>query len=202
MNKPLGKNIGNSLAVRETINILRDGSEGPLKEVSTRLTAELMVQSEEYKSVSSAEEKLDRVIESGEALLKFKEMIENQGGNTKIIKNLDLLPSSDKRTSLKTDEGGVLTEIDPLKIAQALNSIKDNKGIKPDYSSGIEIKAEIGDKVEKSDTLAILHYNREEGLKESLDLLEDSFQINSDYQKKSEREKLIKSIMRGPRTMS
>lgn len=77
MDLPLGENIGNSLEVIESIDILRGKGPKDLLEVTIALASSMVML---FKNISEEEAKLEviRVIQNGEAFEKFKQLVKAQ----------------------------------------------------------------------------------------------------------------------------
>ena len=75
MNQPLGRSVGNALEVAEAIAVLRNESEGDLKQLALALAAEMLVVSGLAGNRREAETKLDRALGSGEGLRRLQKMI-------------------------------------------------------------------------------------------------------------------------------
>ena len=84
MNNPLGKNIGNSLEVIESIEVLKNGGPQDLRNVSIDIVSNLYSMATGV-SLSEATKKAMAVLEDGSALVKFKEMVKLQGGDVELI---------------------------------------------------------------------------------------------------------------------
>lgn len=195
MNGPLGKNIGDALAVKEVIKVLKNERSGRLIDLSVSTAAELLLQSGNYYSEAEAEEKLRKALQKGEALGKFREMVENQGGDPKVVENPDILPSSSGKAKIRSEESGYVKKIDPLLVAEAADLAENKAENKPDHSAGTQLEKEIGDRVEEGETLAVLHYNRPGKKKKAAEKLKKAFSLTESPGEATERP-LVKSIHR------
>ena len=155
MNVPLSTSIGNALEVIEAINVLK-GEKSRLYTVSKEIASILISEAKKI-DLALAEKEVDYLISSGLALKKFKLFTLYQGGNIEKIK------IKAKRKYIKSEKNGVLKNIDAEKIGHLsliLGAGKINDKEKIDYSAGIRLKKNIGDKVNKDDILAILYTNK------------------------------------------
>ena len=78
MSEPLGEAIGNSLEVVEAIETLQGNGPEDLVEMCYALGSQMVVLAGKAKTTDEAM-LLQEALESGKALAKFKEMIQNQG---------------------------------------------------------------------------------------------------------------------------
>ncbi|MBS3788700.1 thymidine phosphorylase [Candidatus Bipolaricaulota bacterium] len=181
MNQPLGRAVGNSLEVREAIKVLKDETSGDLREVTVNLVAELLLQSGKVDSKKEGVELTEDKLASGLALEKFESLIENQGGNSKITEDSNLLTASENRLEIQLEEEGYVSKLDALKIGRAANILgagRQEKGEEIDYAVGIELEKKIGDELTASNTVARVHYNDDSNLEEAKTLIRDAYTVS------------------------
>ena len=85
MEQPLGKMIGNKNEVLEAMQTLKGHGESHFLEVIYSLATTMLAQGQITNDPTKARQMIDQVIKNGQALAKFFEMVQNQGGNTEII---------------------------------------------------------------------------------------------------------------------
>src|SRR5262249_31387316 len=82
MNQPLGRAVGNAIEVDESVAALKGEScPADLQEVTVALGAELLTLTGQEASPTSARRRLTKLLTSGQAYEKFREMVTAQGGN-------------------------------------------------------------------------------------------------------------------------
>lgn len=180
MNQPLANSVGNALEVDEAIEVLKDRARGDLREVSVNLAAELLLGSGEVDSLDRGLEEVQKQIGSGAALVKFRQFVESQGGNPDIIDDPTLLPQAAEKKSVTISEGGYVHKLEAFKIGQAaalLGAGRRTKDEKIDPAVGIRLRRRVGDKVSEGESVAWIHYNRTQNLKEAIGLVKDAFQV-------------------------
>ena len=90
MEEPLGRAIGNSLEIIESIEFLKGKIEkSDIAELTYDIAALALMQVGMYDNKNEAKEFLNGLVKSGQALEKFKELIQAQGGDSDIIDNYD-----------------------------------------------------------------------------------------------------------------
>ena len=159
MDRPLGNNIGNSLEVIEAINTLKGNGPEDLSELCIALASHMLVISDRG-SYEECEKNVKRVIESGEALMTFANMVEAQGGNKEWILNPELFPEAPYSYEVKSEKSGYITGVNTEGYGVAsllLGAGRNTMADKIDFSAGIKLVKKTGDKVEIGDTLAILY---------------------------------------------
>lgn len=151
MNCPLGNMIGNSLEIKEVIEILNGKGNKNLRELCVYLSSYIISMAKNISIEEARVLALDS-LEYKMAYNKFLELIASQGGDINGIK------ISDKIIEVKSDKAGYVNNIDALIIGNcSMKLAKRNDGI--DYSVGIEIIKNIGDYVNVGDTLAKIYIN-------------------------------------------
>lgn len=154
MNEPLSNCIGNALEVEEAINVLK-GEKNKLRETSLEVAGNLASM---YLNISYEEayNRASEVLDNNKAYEMFKTWISNQGGD------LSKLKISDKVILIKSNQDGIISHINALKVGELsvkLGAGRITKDSKIDYSVGIKLLKQSGDLVKKGDILAKLYVN-------------------------------------------
>ena len=154
MNEPLSTCIGNALEVEEAINVLK-GEKNKLRETSLEVAGNLASM---YLNISYEEayNRASEVLDNNKAYEMFKTWISNQGGD------LSKLKISDKVILIKSNQDGIISHINALKVGELsvkLGAGRITKDSKIDYSVGIKLLKQSGDLVKKGDIIAKLYVN-------------------------------------------
>jgi pyrimidine-nucleoside phosphorylase len=163
MNQPLGQAVGNSLEIREVLEVLK--GKGPLDvlKLALELGTEILLLAKKTLNRTEAKRDLKEKIIKGEALEKFKQIIEAQKGNPRIIDDYSLLPQAKNRKEILSPKKGFIHKIMMKQIRSVCLELETG-GKKPadssDYGPGLLIFKKIGEKVEKGETLAEVHFNK------------------------------------------
>lgn len=162
MSQPLGHEVGNANEIREAISVLKGlGSEDETK-VALTISAYMCMLGGAFASFDTAYAELEKLIKSGKAIEKLKELVRIQGGNPEIVDHPELLPKPEYHTEVKAPYDGYvsLIEADSIGIsAMLLGAGRRTKEDKIDYSAGITMVKKVGDLVKAGETLCILHSN-------------------------------------------
>ncbi|MEK4981245.1 pyrimidine-nucleoside phosphorylase [Bacillus sp. FSL K6-6540] len=164
MSQPLGAAIGNSLEVQEAIDALRGEGPKDLEELCLALGRQMVYLAQKADSLEDAEEKLREVIRNGKALEKFKEFIQNQGGDPSVVDHPDRLPKAQYLIELPAQQDGVVSELVADEIGTAamlLGAGRVTKESEIDLAVGLMLNKKVGDTVKKGDSLVTIHANRE-----------------------------------------
>jgi len=180
MDEPLGFAIGNSLEVKEAIEILKNRGPEDLRDLCLVLGAHMLKLGGATRNYEERKKRLEKILKEGTAFDKFKEMVTAQGGNPEIIDNPELLPLAKHCTKIKADLSGYIQKIDSRLIGESamlLGAGREKKESEIDLSVGIILKKKVGNKVNNNEDLAEVYYNESEKLKEVKGKLLSSFVI-------------------------
>lgn len=187
MDEPLGFAIGNSLEVKEAIEILKDKGPEDLRDLCLVLGAHMLKLGGAVNNYKEGKNRLEKTLKEGTAFNKFKEMIIAQGGNPEIIDRPELLPLAKYFTKIKADRSGYVQKIDSRLVGESamlLGAGRVKKESEIDLSVGIILKKKVGNKVNINEDLAEVHYNDLEKLKRAKNKLFSSFMIGDKKPKK------------------
>ncbi len=165
MDEPLGLAVGNSLEVIEAIDTLNGHGPKDFTELCMEVSAELILDSGLAKSHEEAYKLALRQIENKEALHKFVELVDAQGGDSSYILNPDKFPKAKYIVPVASTKDGYVTRIDALAIGHAsmyLGGGRAKMDDKIDHAVGIVLNKKVGDHVEKCEVLAYIHANKED----------------------------------------
>lgn len=187
MDEPLGFAIGNSLEVKEAIEVLKNRGPEDLRNLCLVLGAHMLKLGGAVNNYKEGKNKLEKTLKEGTAFNKFKEMITAQGGNPEIIDRPELLPLAKHCTKIKADRGGYVQKIDSRLIGESamlLGAGREKKESEIDLSVGIILKKKVGSKVNINEDLAEVYYNDSEKIKVAKNKLFSSFMIGDKKPKK------------------
>lgn len=187
MDEPLGFAIGNSLEIKEAIDVLKDKGPEDLRNLCLVLGAHMLKLGGAVKSYKEGKNRLEGILKEGAAFNKFKEMITAQGGNPEVIDRPELLPLAKHCNKIKADISGYIQKIDSRLIGESamlLGAGREKKESEIDLSVGIVLKKKVGSKVNINEDLAEVHYNDSKKLKEAKNKLFSSFVIGDKKPKK------------------
>lgn len=162
MNQTLGQAVGNSLEVREVLEVLK--GKGPLDvlKLTLELGTEILLLAKRSLNRTEAKRDLKEKIIKGEALEKFKQIIEAQKGNPRIIDDYSLLPQAKKRMKILSPNRGFIHKIMMKRIRSVCLELEaggKKSEDSSDHGPGLLIFKKIGEKVKKGETLAEVHFN-------------------------------------------
>ena len=158
MNRPLGNNIGNILEIITAIDVLNNKGTLDLQNISIELATYMVAL---YKNIDYkvAKNQVIDVLENNQALNKFYEFINYQGGK---LENISFNPKYEYKVYAKKE--GYITKMNTEeigKIASLLGAGRMTKDDVIDYEAGIILNKKINDYVKINDLLATLYTNKE-----------------------------------------
>src|SRR5271166_977999 len=119
MDQPLGKMIGNSLEVVECVEILKGSGPDDLHELCLELAAWMLHLGGASKSIAEGRQRSADLISSGKALDKFRQMIELQGGDPRVIDDPKRLPQAQQTMEVKSESSGYVSSMQCEQIGTA-----------------------------------------------------------------------------------
>ncbi len=120
MDRPLGRACGNALEVRECIDALRGDEPADLMEVTYALGAEMLLLAGVAADATAAWRLMSESISSGSALEKFREIVQAQGGDPRIVEDESLLPAAPFTEAFVSTRDGYVSEIAPRAIGYGI----------------------------------------------------------------------------------
>jgi pyrimidine-nucleoside phosphorylase len=180
MNQPLGRMAGHSNEVAECIEILNGRGPADLRELSLELSAWMFLLGERTKILEEGRQLAENMIISGQAKEKLKQCIRLQGGDELVVDEPRRLPQARSRADVVSPTAGIVTATDCQQFGTALATLgggREKKEDSIDHAVGLEFHKRIGDRVEKGEPLATIHYNSGAKLPEAKSLIAASYQI-------------------------
>ena len=180
MDAPLGRAIGNALEVVECLDVLRGQGPPDLVEVSVELTVRMLLVGGVAADRAEADRRVRAAIASGAGLDRFRRIIENQGGDPKVVDDDSRLPSAPSRHVVTAPRAGVLTGLDAARVGRAsvaLGAGRDRAEDGVDPAVGIMVIAPPGAVVARGDPVLELHYRDRARLDAALQLAQAAITI-------------------------
>lgn len=180
MDEPLGNAIGNALEVKEAIEVLKGEKKGELLELCLTLGSCILTQAEIAATEEQAREMLIKGIEDGSALNKLAELVKGQEGDPEAVYNTDMLPKAPVQYEVLSDKTGYVKRIsakDVGLVSMHLGGGRVTKESVIDLSVGIVLNKKVADRVEKGESLGVIHAQTMEKAQEAAQLLKNCYTI-------------------------
>lgn len=159
MNQPLGYSAGNTLEIKECIEILKGNGPEDTKELTLILTGYMFYLGKKVKTPKAGKIFAKELLESGSAYKKFLEIVKFQGGTIP-----DKFPEAKIKEPVPAPSSGYINKIDTQELGFACNELGAGRitmETKIDNTAGLILKCKLGDKVQKGEPLAIMHTNKD-----------------------------------------
>jgi len=192
MDQPLGKNVGNSLEIIESLEALKGNGPEDTMAVTFALGAAMLVAAGVETDYDRALQTLGKVLASGKPLEIFRKFIAAQEGNPAVCDDYSLLPQSKHRVALAAEKEGFLAKIDAYEVGMTAIDIGAGRRQKEDtvdHSAGFVFDKKVGDKVKPGDTILTIHTNNVESIDGAKVRLTNAITISSKAPK--ERKKIL-----------
>ncbi|MET0802095.1 MAG: thymidine phosphorylase [Actinomycetota bacterium] len=183
MNQPLGDAVGNALDVVEAVEVLRGEHRGRLRELAVEFVARgaaVATGSDLARATAEAEGALD----DGNALERFRSMVEAQGGDPRVIDDpTGTLPAAPVVRPLLAERSGVVTSMETEGIGLAsggLGAGRTRKGDAIDPAVGIVIRAKIGDRLEAGQPIGEVHARDDDAARHASRRVLDAIVVRDD----------------------
>ena len=200
MNQPLGRAVGNSLEVKECIELLRgDASEGarPVLDLSLELSAHMLVLVRVDDSLEAARGRLQKILSSGEALECFRQNVAAQGGEPRVCDDPGkFLPLVMESFKVESPRSGFVTKVNTAEIGHAIAAIGGGRvriDDEIDPSVGFIAELKIGDRVDAGAALGTIYCREESKAKEAAVRIQTAYEI--DNQPPTEIPQLMREVI-------
>ena len=173
MDAPLGRAVGNTLEIIESLEMLKGNGPRELVGVTTRLAARMMVLGGVETDAAAAMARVEDALASGRALQTFARMVEAHGGNARVAEDYSLLPSTPGRELVRASRRGFVVRVAAASIGRAshvLGAGRTRVGDAVDHGVGVIVLAKPGDEVRDNQPLLELHHRDGRGLDQALAL--------------------------------
>ena len=173
MDAPLGRAVGNALEVIESIETLKGNGPEDVEALSVRLAAMMVRFGGIDPSLDQAESRVRAALVSGAGLEKFRQIIECQGGDPRVIDDYTRLPAAAGRWIARAPRAGYVQMLDAGLVGNASNALgagRDRMDAGVDASVGIVVRAKPGEAVAEGDAVLELHYRDQTRLADAMPL--------------------------------
>ena len=180
MDQPLGRYVGNALEVVEVIDVLRGEGPNDLRDLCHELAAWMFLLGDRVHTIDEGKQLSEKLIRSGEALNKFREMVKLQDGDARAIDDPARLPQAKSKVEVLSSRAGYVQSIQCEHAGTAcviLGGGRERKEDSVDPAVGFVLHKKVGDGVASGEPLCTIHYNSEALAARAKTLLLESFTI-------------------------
>ena len=197
MSEVLGRNAGNALEVRETIDFLTGAwRDDRLHEVVFALAAEMLALAGIEEDRQAAQSLLQAALDQGRATRVFADMVSALGGPADLVERVDdYLPPAPVVRPVFLDGEGYIATIDVRRVGNAIVALGGGRKRvedRIDHSVGLTDIAGIGARIDSRSPIALVHARAETDSGMAIQSLQQAFLL-------SEEKPVLKSVLHGYR---
>lgn len=188
MNEPLGSAVGNAIEVKEAIDFFSKIYSPKFKKLIFTLATEILIKSKKFNNKKDAILAIEKKLDDGTVMNKFKEWIKAQGGR---LDDFHFQPKYSHKIFAK--KSGYLNIISSTKIGNVVTQLgggRYNKDDTIDYQAGLFLHKKNADSIKIGDLIFELFSNKKISI-ETIDYINEVFEIKN----KVKEEKLILDII-------
>lgn len=183
MSQPLGYTVGNALEVREALETLRPDlpSHPRFEALVLTLAGHAFALCGLEPDAARGQARAQQLLRSGAALEKFRQMVEAQGGDPRVVDDLSLLPRAPVVGEWRAPASGYVAEIAPRTVALAalqLGAGRQKKEDAIDPAVGVEVLKSVGDPVQAGEPVFRVHARTEASLSHALETLQSALRVS------------------------
>jgi thymidine phosphorylase len=170
MSTPLGRKIGNTLEVEESVEVLAGGGPSDVVDLTVMLAEEML-------RLAGVSGDVRAALNDGRAMDKWNQMITAQGGDPKAA-----MPKARHSHVVVAEADGVLEQLDALSVGVASWRLGAGRAKKEDavqLGAGIELHAVQGEKVRAGQPLMTLFSDDEDRFARALESLDGGYKISN-----------------------
>ncbi|HJQ33619.1 MAG TPA: thymidine phosphorylase [Pyrinomonadaceae bacterium] len=163
MSQPLGRAVGNANEVQECIDIMRGETTDETRDVrdlSVELAARMVALSGGGQ-LEEARHRVERALESGAALERFRRNVESQGGDPRVCDDPSRLSDLTLReVRVESEHAGYIVAVDAAEVGRAVAAIGGGRARvedRIDPSVGYLARARVGQQLSAGEPLGLLY---------------------------------------------
>jgi pyrimidine-nucleoside phosphorylase len=183
MDQPLGKAVGNSLEIIESIEALKGRGPGDVMEVTFGLGAGMLVAAGKEKDYQKALIKLQKTLESGHPLEIFRKFTAAQNGNPEVCDDYSLLPQSKHQVPFPAEKNGYISTLNAYEVGMAVVDIGGGRKKKEDiidHSAGFMFHKKVGDKVTGGEAILTIYSSNSKSIAHAKERLKKAISISKE----------------------
>lgn len=159
MDEPLGARIGNSLEVMEACEVLTGLAPADITETCLELAAALLSlagkgRPDECRALA------EQQVENGQAFDKLCQMVEAQGGDSRVLRDFSLFPQAACTRAVRAPRSGYVRAMQTEQVGNASSALgagRETLDAAIDPAAGIVLSRKTGDAVRAGEVMATLH---------------------------------------------
>ncbi len=167
MDRPLGAAVGHALEIAESIECLEGGGPADLRQLVLLQGGEMLRLCERAPTLDDGKRQIADAIDSGRARRVFELVVQEQGGDPKVVSDPSRLPRASHVDPWKTETAGFLAFSDLREVGWAAAALGGGRARIEDTidpAVGLVWRRRAGERVERGDVLCEVHHRAGRGL--------------------------------------
>jgi pyrimidine-nucleoside phosphorylase len=167
MDRPLGVAVGNGLETAEAIRCLRGEGPEDLRALVIELARGMAIVGGRVQEPEVATRSAEDALRSGRALDRFVRMVEEQGGDARVVDGPERLHTATEKVEVRAARSGTVHRVRPLGLGRAVVALGGGRtrvGEPIDLGVGFEVWVRSGDDVTAGDAIGRVHARDAAGL--------------------------------------
>ncbi|MGI8837904.1 MAG: thymidine phosphorylase [Pyrinomonadaceae bacterium] len=184
MNQPLGRAVGNSIEVKECIELLRGEVKDdvrPVLDLSIELSAHMLVLAHVDGSLDAARGRLNDILSSGKALEAFRNNVAAQGGDVRVCDApAKFLPLAEESFKVESRRSGFVTKVNTADIGHAIAAIGGGRvriDDEIDPSVGFTTDVKIGDRIQAGAGIGTVYCRDKAKATEAVQAIQAAYEV-------------------------
>lgn len=181
MDAPLGRAIGNSLEVIESIETLKGNGPADLTELSVALAVRMVRLA--GATPAEAERKVRTALTSGDGVEFFRKMVLQQGGDPNVVDDYTLVPATGRTFDITSPRDGFISTMNAEALGLASMKLGGGRSRSEDVidpAVGIVVRAKPREAVRTGGPVLTVHYRDESQLQAVLPALNSAYTQSSE----------------------
>jgi pyrimidine-nucleoside phosphorylase len=198
MDAPLGRAVGNANEVIESIETLKGNGPADLERLSVLLAARMLIVAGVSADEQDAESRVRGAIASGAGVEKLRQIIENQGGDPRVVDDYRRLPSAPDQAVVAAERAGYVATLDAEMVGRAAVALGAGRGRLEDvidHGVGIDVVGPTGTAVRTGDAVFEIRHRNGRGIDTASALLRQAIRISDEAP--ASRALIVDRIQRG-----
>ncbi|MGM0459130.1 MAG: thymidine phosphorylase [Bacteroidota bacterium] len=183
MEQPLGYAVGNWLEVKESIDGLKGEGPDDVMEITHLLAGTMIYLGGEANSVETGVDKSRKAVADGSAFSKWMDIVKAHDGDTSVIEQPSSYPAAQYIEDVSLPKSGYISAMNAFEMGMVSLELGAGRRAKEDSvdpAAGFVLHKKVGDYVEKGETFATLHTNKQAMISDCKDSMHKAVDVSED----------------------
>lgn len=176
MYQPLGDTVGHTLEIIECIEVLKGNGPKDITDISLALAAHMIHIAGVEKTYAKSLKKAKASIKDGSALKVFEDLIKNQGGDAKVIKDYSIMDLAPCKTEVLSPVTGYIKSFQNDSVGFLCTELGGGRKIKADkidFGVGFKFHKKLSARVKEGESILTIYHREDQ--KETVQMISEKF---------------------------